>query len=195
MTEPDGCCGVLYDLPQDGDLAEGTVVTTYFVGVEAATGAPQFALRSSGDAVFTDYMKQAFAELGLTVEDVNSGDLDAMSRKVDQFHMKIDLEKLEGSFEEKMIAIAKVWHALDDEAALRLLSQAKADPRKSILELLHENRVITDQQLAILQEGKNLIDSGILDFRKMAIAYKDELDGSITFHHALDLRRWRDVKQ
>lgn len=198
QTEPEGVAGLLF-MPnaKDGnaELAEGSLVPAIYVSEDASSGKPIFQPKTAQDEFFDNMMSESLAEIGLTIDDFMSGDLDAMVKKASVFAAEIDLEKLEGSFEEMMIAIAKAWHALDEATAERLLAQSKAAPGESILELLHQNGSINDKQLSSLKEGKDLIDRGIIDFRKMAVAYRDEMDGHYTFTQALDLRKWRAGKQ
>lgn len=137
-----------------------------------------------------EMIAQSCAELGLTLDDLKTGDIAAMSKIVDMFHMKVEVEKLDGDFDTKLIEVAKAWHGLDNGTADELLEQAQIDPSTSLIQLLRVYGIISKAQADTLTFGKSLVESGKLDFRQMSVAYRDECDGACTFQEALDLRHW-----
>jgi hypothetical protein len=105
-------------------------------------------------------------------------------------HMGLDLLALEGDFEKKLLQILIVWHSISSEQAASLKEQQSKQPELSMPQLLRAAGHLTAKQFETICHGVAFINSGNIDFRQFAVAYRDELDGMMTFDESLKLRGW-----
>ncbi len=182
--------GLLMGTDAGQSITPGTKVRTIFLGYnEHGDRLPLFSVKTAGDEKIEAIMAENLAKIGLTLEDLHSGDMDAMSDKANQFTMKIDIKQLKGDFDSRLTEIVKAWHALDEAKSQELLSRSKSDSSEPLLGLLFMEGVISQEQFETLTYGKSLVDRGLLEFWQMAVAYRDYLDGH-PFRKAIDLRHW-----
>jgi hypothetical protein len=146
---------------------------------------------SRTDELCDSIFAKVASEVGLTIEDIKRAavKINSISHNAAQ-HMKVDLTELGHDFDDNLVYVLSAWALVDAKEAEDIRNAHRAPNMVPVEDALITKGFLQDDQIRTIKLGRSLCEKGTIDFKKFAVAFRDELDGACTFRDSLAVRGW-----
>lgn len=158
--------------------------------VESMAASMERAMRDMDpDQMMREIVVAQGVDAGLSEEEMSKLSTEDIQNKINIQHVGFDVQSLEDDFEKSIMKVLQVWELLDESTADAVTQQLNQG-QVTLVDVLRSGPYIPKHDLAVLSEGKAMIDRGSINVRQLVVAWGDAREVAINFKESLAVRGW-----